>query len=293
MALKPDLIRFFLQNIQGSNMRTFGSEVAHLFEHLDKEIKDNQVFDKYESERKKWENWPNQDGGSFRHWSLPTQFEEAKSLVYDLYRTVANEGANGYNLPGNLIYRSHGDLNDAVYNFNEQFLGYFEQVLQDIVNANPEIETNDLEKVEGDTVFIVHGHDNELKTEVQLLLTRAGVNNIVLHEQADKGRTIIDKLVGESNSSNYAIALLSPDDIVSDGAKRARQNVILEIGYFIGRLGKERVRLLKKGEIEIPSDLQGILYENYDTTGAWKVKICKELIAVGIHVDMKAVADKL
>jgi predicted nucleotide-binding protein len=180
-----------------------------------------------------------------------------------------------------------------VYSFNQQFLGYFEQVLQEIINANPELESNDLEKVDGDTVFIVHGHDNGLKTEIQLLLTRAGVNNIVLHEQADKGRTIIDKLVGESESSNYAIALLSPDDIVSDGTKRARQNVILEVGYFIGRLGKERVRLLKKGEIEIPSDLQGILYENYDEAGAWKMKICKELIAVGIHVDMKAVAEKL
>ena len=139
----------------------------------------------------------------------------------------------------------------------------------------------------------MHGHDNELKTEVQLLLTRAGVNNIVLHEQADKGRTIIDKLVEESSVSNYAIALLSPDDKLEDGSARARQNVVLEIGYFIGQLGKERVRLLKKGDTEIPSDLQGILYENYDPAGAWKMKICKELIAVGIFVDIQNIADKL
>ncbi|WP_341225944.1 nucleotide-binding protein [uncultured Arcticibacterium sp.] len=274
-------------------MKTFGSEVAHLFEHLELEVKDNQVFDKYEAERKKWEDWPNQGGSSFGNWSLPSQFEEAKSLVYVLYRRVAKLGPVGYDLPVKMIYNSHGDINGIVYSFNEQFLEYFELVLQEIVNANPEVESNDVEKVEGDTVFIVHGHDNELKTEVQLLLTRAGVNNIVLHEQADRGRTIIDKLVGESESSNYAIALLSPDDLVSDGTKRARQNVILEIGYFIGRLGKERVRLLKRGEIEIPSDLQGVLYENYDTSGAWKMKICKELIAVGIHVDMKSVAEKL
>jgi predicted nucleotide-binding protein len=64
-------------------------------------------------------------------------------------------------------------------------------------------------------------------------------------------------------------------------------------GYFIGRLGKERVRLLKRGDIEIPSDLQGKLYENYDLAGAWKMKICKELIAVGIYVDIEAVANKL
>ncbi|GET31403.1 hypothetical protein PbJCM13498_02660 [Prolixibacter bellariivorans] len=271
-------------------MQTFGSEVAHLFEHLDNEIKDNPIYNFYQQEREKWKNWP---GENTSHWSLPTKFEDAKSLVYDLYRTVGEQGENGYNLPMNLTYISHGDINDSISNFNSQFIEYFQEVLQEIVNANPEIEKDTIKKVTGDTVFIVHGHDNELKTELQLLLTRAGVNNIVLHEQADKGRTIIDKLVEESSESNYAIALLSPDDKLEDGSTRTRQNVILEIGYFIGQLGKERVRLLKKGDTEIPSDLQGILYENYDSAGAWKMKICKELIAVGIFVDIKSIASTL
>ncbi|MCF8356033.1 MAG: nucleotide-binding protein [Melioribacteraceae bacterium] len=290
MALKPDLISFFLRNIQRANMQTFGSEVAHLFEHLENEIKDNPIYNFYEKEREKWENWLDENTSS---WSLPTKFEDAKSLVYDLYKTIGEQGEKGYNLPMNLTYVSHGDINDSIHDFNNQFIEYFQEVLQEIVNANPEIENNQIKKVTGDTVFIVHGHDNELKTEVQLLLTRAGVNNIVLHEQADKGRTIIDKLVDESTGSNYAIALLSPDDKLEDGSTRARQNVILEIGYFIGQLGKERVRLLKKGDTEIPSDLQGILYENYDNAGAWKMKICKELIAVGIFVDIKSIADTL
>lgn len=290
MALKPDLISFFLRNIQRANMQTFGSEVAHLFEHLDSEIKDNPVYDFYQKERKKWEKWPGDNSG---HWSLPTKFEDAKSLVYDLYKTIGEQGEDGYNLPADLTYVSHGDIDDSIHNFNDQFIEYFQEVLQEIVTANPEIENDKIKKVTGDTVFIVHGHDNEIKTEVQLLLTRAGVNNIVLHEQPDKGRTIIDKLVEESIGSNYAIALLSPDDKLEDGSTRARQNVILEIGYFIGQLGKERVRLLKKGDTEIPSDLQGILYENYDTAGAWKMKICKELIAVGIFVDIKSIAETL
>lgn len=290
MALNPDLISFFLNNIQRSNMKTFGSEVAHLFEHLDSEIKDNQLFKKYEGERIQWKTWLDDDYGD---WSLPIKFEEAKSLVYHLYRTVAEQGETGYNLPVNLIYVRNGDINDSIQSFNNQFIEYFQQALQEIVKANPEFEDNTVEKVKGNTVFIIHGHDNGLKTEVQLLLTRAGVNNVVLHEQPDKGRTIIDKLVGESFNSNYAIALLSPDDKLANGSTRARQNVILEIGYFIGRLGKERVRLLKKGDMEIPSDLQGILYENYDLAGAWKMKLCKELIAVGIFVDIEAVASKI
>ena len=69
--------------------------------------------------------------------------------------------------------------------------------------------------------------------------------------------------------------------------------MIMEIGYFMGKLGKERVRLLKKGETEIPSDLQGVLYENYDLAGAWKMKLAKELQAVGIFVDMNSIASTL
>jgi predicted nucleotide-binding protein len=64
--------------------------------------------------------------------------------------------------------------------------------------------------------------------------------------------------------------------------------VILEIGYFLGLLGKERIRMIVKGEVEIPSDLQGILYEKHDKSGAWKIKLLKELQAVGIYVDIQA-----
>lgn len=291
MALNPELITFFLRNIQRTNMETFGSEVAHLFEHLDNEIKINPVFEKYQSERERWKNWPGED--SFNKWSMPVKFDDAKSLVYDLYRTVAEQGENGYNLAINLTHKRDGTIDDAIYYFNNQFLEYFQTVLDEIINANPEIESTKIEKVKGNTVFIIHGHDNELKMELQLLLHRAGVNNLVLHEQADKGRTIIDKLVQESLNSNYAIALLSPDDKLENGILRARQNVILEIGYFMGKLGKERVRILKKGDIDIPSDLQGVLYENHDKSGIWKMRICKELIAVGIYVDMEAVMSKI
>lgn len=290
MAIKPDLIGFFLRNIQGANMQTFGGEVAYLFEHLDNEIKDNQVYKKYINDRAKWSGWP----GDNRRWGIPTVFEEAKSLIFHLYKTIGEDGVDSYHIPMKLTPKTHGgDINDSINNFNNQFIEYFQQALQDIINANPEIDDNKVEKTHGNTVFIIHGHDNELKTEVQLLLTRAGVNNLVLHERVDKGRTIIDKLVEESGSSNYAIALLSPDDIGENDSRRPRQNVVLEVGYFIGRLGKERVRLLKKGDIEIPSDLHGILYENHDLSGAWKIKICKELIAVGIHVDMEAITRTL
>ncbi|WP_084446694.1 TIR domain-containing protein [Hymenobacter roseosalivarius] len=68
---------------------------------------------------------------------------------------------------------------------------------------------------------------------------------------------------------------------------RARQNVILEIGYFLGRLGSERMRLITKENVEIPSDLSGILYQKHDSAGAWKIKLLKEMMAVGIYVNME------
>ena len=141
----------------------------------------------------------------------------------------------------------------------------------------------------GGKVFIIHGHDHELKIEVQLLLTRADVTSVVLHEQPDLGRTIIDKLVEEAKDASYAIALFSPDDSLVNGSRRPRQNVMLEVGYFIGKLGKDRVRLIVKGDIEIPSDLSGILYEKHDRSGAWRMRLLKELQAVGISVDIASV----
>jgi predicted nucleotide-binding protein len=143
-----------------------------------------------------------------------------------------------------------------------------------------------------DTVFIIHGHDEEMKKAVQLFLSRAGLKDIVLHEQPDLNRTVIEKLIEEGRPAAYVIALLSPDDVQADGTVRARQNVVLEIGYFIGKLGREKVRLLRKGDVVIPSDLQGILYENYDDAGAWRIKLLKEMKAVGLPIDAASVVAK-
>ena len=235
-------------------------------------------------------NWPNTSNESsfvYGEWDFPDNLEEAKSLSYDIYKSIAeHERLWVESLAFNLFRQDLDGVNFS--KLNSSFMGYFALVLGEIVNANPEIEKSSIKKVNNNTAFIIHGHDNELKTEVQLLLKRAGVNSVVLHEQADKGRTIIDKLISETETAGYAIALITPDDLSQDGNNRARQNVILEIGYFVGFLGKERLRMIVKGDVEIPSDLQGILYEKHNTSGAWKIKLLKELQAVGIYVDIQA-----
>lgn len=289
MALNPDKIKLLFKKIYSSEHQTFSNINKQLFNYLNSEVKDNPVYDHYEKERARWENWPN-DRKRMQKWELPDNLEDVKSLAYDLYKSVAEQNDNGDKLSFHLFRQTK--FSDNIYQFNKTFIDYFEDVLDDILNANPEIETRQNIKTKGDLVFIIHGHDNELKSEIQLLMQNAGINNIVLHEQADKGRTIIDKLIDETNNSGYAIAILTPDDLTNDGSKRARQNVILEIGYFIGKIGKERIRFIVKGDIEIPSDLQGILYEKFDRNGAWKIKLLKEIQAVGIYVDIQNAISK-
>ena len=137
--------------------------------------------------------------------------------------------------------RINKTLQNIGWVFREEHLLPSDQSNQSIVVESQE-EISELQKI-----FIIHGHDEGLLREVQLFISRAGLDDVVLHEKADKGRTIIDKLIEESQDAAYVIALLSPDDELSDGTQRARQNVILEIGYFLGKLGKSKVRLLKKG----------------------------------------------
>ena len=141
-------------------------------------------------------------------------------------------------------------------------------------------------------IFIVHGHDNGAKSEVARFLEKIGFEAIILHEQANQGKTIIEKIDVYGNVG-FAVVLLTPDDEgCARGERpspRARQNVILELGYFIGRLGRDKVCALKKGDMEIPSDFMGVVWENMDQNGAWQQKLARELNAAGHNIDWNKV----
>jgi len=141
-------------------------------------------------------------------------------------------------------------------------------------------------------VFIVHGHDDGAREMVARFLSALGFEAIILHEMANQGRTILEKFEAHSDVG-FAVVLLTPDD---EGAKqgsetkpRARQNVILEWGYFVGRLGRDRVCALKKGDVELPSDVLGIAWESLDEFGGWKNKLAKELSAAQYEIDWSKV----
>jgi predicted nucleotide-binding protein with TIR-like domain len=141
-------------------------------------------------------------------------------------------------------------------------------------------------------VFLVHGHNEEIKQSVARYLEKLGLEVIILHEQPSRSKTIIEKVEAHSDVG-FAVILLSPDDLGKSKKQkttlknRARQNVILELGYFIGKLGREHVCALHIKGVELPSDFSGVLYVSYDKGGSWRSQLAKEISAAGIDVDLK------
>lgn len=137
-------------------------------------------------------------------------------------------------------------------------------------------------------VFIVHGHDGELKEKVARRLDQQGIEAIILSEQVNRGRTIIEKLEAYSDV-NVAIILFTQDDLgVAKEEKgnekyRARQNVVFEAGYFMGYLGRENIIMIADENVEIPGDLSGMVYTTRDS---WEFEMLKELNAAGMKVNM-------
>jgi predicted nucleotide-binding protein len=143
-------------------------------------------------------------------------------------------------------------------------------------------------------VFIVHGQDGAARASAARFLEKAGIEAIILHEQANRGDTIIEKL--ERNGDvHFAVVLLTGDDEghrKGDTAPlrpRARQNVILELGYFVARLGRKNVCVLYEDGVELPSDWNGVVWVALDAHDAWRHKLAKELNAAGFKIDLNAV----
>ena len=140
-------------------------------------------------------------------------------------------------------------------------------------------------------VFIVHGQDEAAKLAVARFIERLGLTPTILHEKPSKGRTIIEKFHDYSDVG-FAVVLMTPDDIgaSADDEKnlkpRARQNVILELGLFLGKLGRKGVCALYKEGVEMPSDYDGVIYVPMDKSNGWQLQLAKEIKAAGIDVDM-------
>ena len=139
-------------------------------------------------------------------------------------------------------------------------------------------------KVDSKKVFVVYGHDRLMKLEVEnFLRSRLKLDVVVLDEVPNGGRTIIEKFEHFSKGCAFAVILMSPDDNAEvDGQifKRARQNVVLELGYFMAKLGRKKVCAIVRGDVEKPSDISGILHLSYERD--WKYDLLTELKDAGL-----------
>ncbi len=149
-------------------------------------------------------------------------------------------------------------------------------------------EGSDTEK---GNVFIVHGHNDYTKEMIADFLKELGLRPIILHEQPNKGRTIIEKFEDHSSNAEYAVVLLTPDDVgalkseSNQLSPRARQNVVFEMGHFFGSLGRGKVCALLCPDVERPSDIDGIVYIILDKDNNWKHELTRELKAAGLNVE--------
>lgn len=202
---------------------------------------------------------------------------------------------------GNFIGGSDYDYNQLFVNEGipysiallEGLISRLEEKREDLPDLAKNDTANQVIQPSGTTrrVFLVHGHDEEAKQSVARFIEKLQLEPVILQEQPNEGRTIIEKF--EKNADvEYEIILLTPDDVgypkdkPNEAGSRARQNVILELGYFVGRLSRKRVCALCKGSVEIPSDYHGVLYLPMDDADGWKLKLAREIKQSGLSIDL-------
>jgi predicted nucleotide-binding protein len=141
-------------------------------------------------------------------------------------------------------------------------------------------------------IFVVHGRDDGLRDQVARVIERLGLKPLILMEEPNEGRTIIEKFEEKALDVGFAVVLLTADDLghahdepTPSAPNRARQNVVLELGYFMGVLGRARVAALYQEGVELPSDIHGLGYIVLDLARAWRYKLAEELAAAGYPID--------
>jgi CheY-like chemotaxis protein len=140
-------------------------------------------------------------------------------------------------------------------------------------------------------VFVIHGHDDKARLEVENFLRKVYLKPVVLKDQPIIGGLLLERFE-KASATSFAVVIITPDDqcvLKNDGDKlelRARQNVILEMGYFMGKLGRSRVCMLYEEGVVLPSDLHGFTWVKLDREGAWKLYLARELRMAGIYVDL-------
>ncbi len=232
-------------------------------------------------------------GGSMvgsSHLAWPDDPKKTMGLTLLLIEKLAKDPSFAINFGHDFFY-SGKKIIAGIHALTGQLIIPFARDYKNYVQSKGSTETV-LKQPFSRKIFIVHGHDDGAREAVARFLERIGLEAVILHEQANQGRTIIEKVVANSDVG-FAVVLLTPDDegCVKGGTPepRARQNVLLELGYFIGRLGRDKVCALKRGSLEIPSDFAGVVWYTMDSNGGWKQSLARELEAAGHSINWNKV----
>ena len=228
---------------------------------------------------------------------MSTAIEKAfprDSSQYLKYINYSKIDRAGYHINGTSIQQVRRGLHEG----KELAIATLELAIEDLTDdlelqgasthSNPLLSEGH-SKAASDKVFLVHGHDNGAKFEVARFLEKAKLSPIILHEQPNRGMTIIEKLEAHSDVA-FVVVLLTPDDLAKAVSEesfkhRARQNVVAELFYFSGKLGRKLVFPLVKGDLELPSDIAGVVYTTMDDAGGWKASLLREMKEAGIKTD--------
>jgi len=238
-----------------------------------------------------YENHEDKEKLSLRFTLLISRALNADSAYIEKFNNVTHAMVHsGVSDGGNPIFKKHWIAS------HKAALKIIDDVIEDLELINSIDDETMIEKNEKDCskVFIVHGRDDGAKETVARFVDKLGYEAIILHEQVDSGATIIEKL-GKHTDVGFAIVLYTECDIGGVKSKpeelkpRARQNVIFEHGLLIGKIGRANVVALVKGNVEIPNDISGVVYETMDSKGAWKFQLAREIKASGYDIDMNKV----
>ncbi len=245
------------------------------------------------------------DSPSFEKWQRDTRVAITSTFGSDSrhigeFEAVRYFPSSAYQFSSS-VYQSAPDRQNAYTRGLESAAAILESMIHEIneywedeSEASQSSDNHKGEQITTKEVFVVHGRDEGAREKIARFLERLELKPVVLHEQPNEGRTIIEKFEDFARVG-FAVVLLTPDDIgrLQDGTgesrPRARQNVIFEFGYFIGKLGREHVCALVQGDLERPSDYDGVLYIPLDDSDGWKMSLVQELKNAGYDIDANRV----
>ncbi len=301
MKLDISQVEQYLKKISSSSTRTLQANVSQFFEYVQSHISaDNPKYKQCESDRKdKWSNWP----GDEQYWQMPTNTDDARSLSYDLYKTIAERGSE---FPSQIYLE---DWDKSILELNHDFLDHFFQAIQEINNHEPGIDVVAKEErpVDKSMVFVVHGRNEKLRKSMFDFLRSIGLSPLEwsrLVLMTGKASPFIGEILEIAFTQAQAVVvLLSPDDeaklrdefiMDTDGDferslnGQARQNVLFEGGMAMGR-HHERTVFVEIGPLRPFSDIIGRHTVRINNSIDRRQDLANRLKAAGCSVSLEGI----